>query len=99
MGTFVYIEVWFNAEKKFGVKLRGDDSINVYAYLPAYEKNVRVSYVIHRGDGRIEDEQVYRGLTRGEKTLIREMADIVSMEETGKSVESNWFGVFCDVYR
>ena len=97
-GIHAYIEVWFDPEKKFGIKLRGDDTINVYAYLTAFKSDVTLSYIIHRSDGRVETEQVYDGLTEDEKTLIREMVNEVSMKETGKNVDLNWFSVFCDIY-
>lgn len=98
-GIHAYIEVWFNPEKKFGIKLRGDDYINVYAYMAAYKDDVDVRYIIHRCDGRVEDEQIYNGLTQDEKALIRDMVNEVSMKKTGKNVDSNWFAVFCDAYR
>ena len=98
-GIYAYIEVWFNPVKKFGIKLRGDDVVNVYAYLTPYKNDVEVRYIIHRYDGRAEDEQAYEGLTESEKVLIRQMADEVNLKETGKNVDANWFSVFCDVYR
>lgn len=86
-----YIEVWFDAEKKFGIKLEDDDSVNVYAHLSPYGNDVKVTYIIHYADGSIEDEQVYTSLTKGEKKLIRKMADEVSLKETGMTVNENWF--------
>jgi len=87
-GIFVYIEVWFDPEKKFGIKLYDDDTVNVYAYLPPNSDDVQVSYIIHRGDGCIEDEQIYNGLTQGEKILIREMVNEVTLRETKMTIEA-----------
>ena len=87
-GMFVYIEVWFDPEKKFHIKLYGDDTINVYAYLPPNSNDVKLTYIIHRGDGRVEDEQIYDALTQDEKALIREMANEVSLAETEMTIDA-----------
>ena len=87
-GIFVYIEVWFDPKKKFGIKLYDDDTVNVYAYLPTNSDDVQVSYIIHRGDGRIEDEQIYNSFTKSEKILIREMANEVTLKETKMTIEA-----------
>ena len=86
-GMLVYIEVWFDPEKKFGIKLYDDDTVNVYAYLPPNSNDVKLTYIIHRGDGKVEDEQIYDVLTDGEKALIREMANEVSLAETKMTIE------------
>ena len=87
-GMIVYIEVWFDPEKKFHIKLYDDDTVNVYAYLPPNSKDVKLTYIIHRGDGRVEDEQTYNALTQDEKNLIREMANEVSLAETKMTIDS-----------
>ena len=86
----LYIEVWFDPEKKFGIKLYGDDTVNVYAFLPPDSDDVQLTYIIHRGDGRIEDEQIYDALTQDEKVLIREMANEVSLAETKMTIDENY---------
>ena len=85
-----YIEVWFDPEKKFGLRLPGDDYVNVYAYMNPYTGDVRVSYVINYTDGFIDDERYFKKLTQDEKNLIREMVNEVSLTETGMSVDDNW---------
>jgi len=82
--VIVYIEVWFDPERKFGITMIGDDSINVYAYIS--RKDVRMTYVIKHADGTAEDEKVYEILTDAEKSLIREMANEVSLETSGKTL-------------
>ena len=89
-GICLYIEVWFDPEKKFGIKLYDEDSVNVYAFLPADSDDVQITYIVHHGDGRIEDEQIYDALTQGEKSLIREMANEVSLTETKMTIEENY---------
>ena len=86
-GIFVYIEVWFDPEKKFHIKLYDDDTVNVYAYLPPNSDDVKLTYIIHRSDGRVEDEQTYDALTQDEKALIRELANKVSLTETKMTID------------
>ncbi len=88
-----YIEVWFDAEKKFGVRLPGTDYVNVYAYITPVTGGVRVTYIIYRADGSIGDERPYFGLTQSEKDLILEMAGEVSLSETGMTLDANWFSL------
>ena len=89
-GIYLYIEVWFDPEKKFGIKLYDEDTVNVYAFLPPDSDDVQVAYIVHRGDGRVEDEQIYDALTQNEKILIREMANEVSLTETKMTIEENY---------
>ena len=56
--------------------------------MPPNSDDVQVSYIIHRGDGCIEDEQIYNGLTQGEKILIREMVNEVTLRETKMTIEA-----------
>lgn len=86
----MYIEVWFDAEKKFGLKLPGCDYVNVYAYITPYTGNVRVTYVICYTDGFVDDERTFKHLTPGEKHLICKMADEISLTETGMTIDENW---------
>ena len=87
-GMIVYIEVWFDPEKKFHIKLYDDDTVNVYAYLPPNSNDVKLTYIIHRSDGRVEDEQTYDALTQDEKALIRELANEVSLAETAMTIDA-----------
>ena len=89
-GIHLYIEVWFDPEKKFGIKLYDEDTVNVYAFLPPDSDDVQVVYIVYRGDGRVEDEQIYDALTQSEKALIREMANEVSLAETKMTIEENY---------
>lgn len=85
-----YIEVWFDAGLKFGLKLSGDEYVNVYAYIKPNTGDVRVTYVIYYADGFIDDERNFKRLTVGEKHFISEMVNEVSLKETGMSVKENW---------
>ena len=87
-GIYVYIEVWFDPRKKFNIKLFGDDTVNVYAYLPPNSDDVKLTYIIHRGDGLVEDEQIYDFLTQDEKALIREMANEINLAETDMTINA-----------
>jgi|GEM_PF-2684656 len=86
----VYIEVWFDVEKKFGLKLSGNENINVYAYIS--REDVRVAYVVNYTDGLVDDERPFNNLTQSEKALIREMTNEVSLSETGKTVDEELEG-------
>ena len=85
-----YIEVWFDPDKKFGLKLGDDEYVNVYAYITPYTGEVRVTYVIYYGDYFIDDERIFTKLTPGEKNLIREMVNETSLTETGMMINDNY---------
>jgi len=84
-----YIEVWFDAEKKFGLKLGDEDYVNVYADVSAYTGDIRLTYIIYYADGHIDGGHKFKKLTPEEKTLILEMVNEVSMSETGMSIYGN----------
>lgn len=86
-----YVEVWFDAEAKFGIKLREDEYVNVYAVLSPYTDDLRVDYIIYRYTGRPDEAYTYKWLTQGEKALIREMIEEVNLRETGMTVDATWF--------
>ena len=88
-----YIEVWFDAERKFGIRLTGDDYVNVYAYITPVTGEVRVTYVSHRCDGSVDNECQYTGLAESEKDLIRKMADETSLKGSGMTLDSAWFDI------
>lgn len=81
----VWIDIW-DVEKKFGLKLSDDEFVNVYAYIS--HDDVRVSYVINYTDGFVDNERPFRKLLQSEKAIIRELADEVSISETGKTVDA-----------
>lgn len=85
-----YIEVWFDPERKFGLRLPGDDYVNVYAYITPDTGDVRVTYVIYYADGFIDNERTFSALTQGEMDLILEMVNEVSVAETGMTIDDNW---------
>lgn len=89
-GACAYIEVWFDAERKFGLWLPDEDYVNVYAFLNLRTGEMKVCYIIYYADDDIDGEYKYKGLTQGEIDLIRELMEEVSLKETGISVKSNW---------
>jgi hypothetical protein len=86
-----YIEAWFDTERKFGIRLPGSDYVNVYAFITPITGEVRVTYIIHRADGSIDNERPYKYLTESERALIREMVDEVCIKESGMTVDGIWF--------
>ena len=86
----LYVKAWFEPGRKFGLRLYGDDYINIYAYILPDTGDVRVTYVIHYTDGLIDAERPYMALTKDERKLIRVMADEVSLEESGMTVRQCW---------
>lgn len=86
----VYIEVWFDVEKKFGLKLSGDEYVNVYAYIS--NDDVRIAYVINYTDGLVDGERHFNKLIQSEKDIIREMANEISLAETGKTIDEELEG-------
>lgn len=85
-----YIETWFDTERKFGLWLPGDDYINVYAQLFPKTGDLRVIYIMQYSDGLCYDVRTFTALTQGERDLIHEIMDEVSLRETGKTVTENW---------
>jgi len=85
-----YIEVWFDAERKFGLKLGDENYVNVYAYINPDTGKLFITYVIYYGDGFIDNERKITALTQEEKNLIITMVNEVSLTETGLSVNDNW---------
>jgi hypothetical protein len=93
-----YIEVWFDPEKKFGLKLGEEEYVNVYAFINSDTGDVRVEYVIYYADGFIDSGRKFTALTQDEKNLILAMVDEVSLTETGMSVKENWTTLINDNY-
>jgi hypothetical protein len=71
--------------------LPGDDYVNVYAYINPDTGDVYVTYVICYADGSIDNEHKCKGLTQGEKALIREMVNEVSLRDTMMTAEDYWY--------
>ena len=92
----VYIEVWFDAERKFGLKLGDEEYVNVYAFIKPNTGEVYVTYVINYFDGFIDDERQFTALTQAEKNLILTMANETSIAETGLSLDANWRNLITD---
>jgi hypothetical protein len=91
-----YIEVWFNPEKKFGLRLYYDDSIDVYAIINPETGDLRLIYIIHYADGGIDDVRLFRALTQEEKAVIKTMVEEVSLIETGMSVKDHWLALMAE---
>jgi len=85
-----YIEVWFDAERKFGLKLGDEEYVNVYACITPNTGEVSVIYIIYYADGFIDDDRKFTALTPEEKNLIMSMVNETSLTETGLSVNDNW---------
>jgi hypothetical protein len=93
-----YIEVWFDAERKFGLKLGEEEYVNVYAVINPHTSDVRLEYVIYYGDGFLDSGRTFKKLTQDEKNLILTMTDEVSLRETGMTVKENWVNLMNDDY-
>jgi len=88
-----YIEVWFNAERKFGLKLKDEEYVNIYANITPNTDKIRVTYIIYYADGFIDDERKFTALTQEEKNLILIMVNETSLKETGMSVNANRYNL------
>ena len=93
-----YLEVWFDPERKFGLKLCEDEYVNVYAFITPNTGDVRVAYVIYYADGFVDNERQFTALTQEEKNLILTMVNEVSLKETGMSVKTYWSKLIDDDY-
>ena len=70
----VYIETWFDVDKKFGTQLNGNDSawLNLYGKYNPYEDTLRIECEIDADDGQPNQWFDYEP-TEGEAKLIKEM--------------------------
>lgn len=76
----VYIETWFDADKKFGVNIGDDENtwLNMYGKYNPFEDSLRIECEISREDG---SEYFDYQPTESEARLIKEMIREKIMEE------------------
>ena len=84
-----YIEVWFDPDKKFGLKLGDDEYVNVYALISPDTGYIRMIYIIYYADGFIDDARAYKHLTPAERTLILEMVSETSADLPDNAAAEN----------
>ena len=88
--VLAYVEVWFDAEKKFGIRLLDGDYVNVYAHITPDTGDLWITYIVCHTDGNTDNECVYTSITEKERDLIWEMVNEISLKETGMTVNQNW---------
>ena len=71
-GITCYIETWFDADKKFGIRINGDDNawLNMYGKYNPFADILRIECEISRDNG---SEYFDYQPTEGEAQLIKEM--------------------------
>lgn len=76
----VYIETWFDVDKKFGTHLNGDDGswLNLYGKYNPFADTLRIECEISRDDG---SEYFDYEPTEGEARLIKDMIAETMMAE------------------
>lgn len=84
-GITAYVETWFDVERRFGVGLSGDDSLNLYATVQPETGAFKAEVFVHRADGKNE---IYPAeLLPSERKLIQDEMETISKEISGKSVK------------
>ena len=86
----VYIETWFDVDKKFGVHTSGDEGtwLNMYGKFNPFEDSLRIECEISRDDGYSYFD--YEP-TAAESQLIKEMITEKIKEEYGQTPQE-----FCE---
>lgn len=86
----VYIETWFDVDKKFGVHTSGDEGtwLNMYGKFNPFEDSLRIECEISRDDGSSYFD--YEP-TAAESQLIKDMITEKIMEEYGQTPQE-----FCE---
>ena len=89
----VYIETWFDVDKKFGLDTASDDDtwLNMYGNYDPYNDDLWVQYEIVSGDG--SECCDYEEITEDEAKLIKEMIAEKIREDYNKTPQE-----FCEEY-
>ena len=88
----VYIETWFDVDKKFNVHTNGDEGtwLNMYAKYDPFKDTLRIECVVSRDDG---DQDFEYSPTKSEADLIKEMITEKIKELHGQTPQE-----FCDSF-
>ena len=80
----VYLEAWFDVDKKFGLNIKNEDStwLNMYAKYNPFEDTLRIECEVDRQTG---SEYFDYEPTTDEEKLIKEMITEKIMQEHGES--------------
>ena len=86
----VYIETWFDVDKKFGIHTSGDENawLNMYGKFNPFEDSLRIECEISRDDGSSYFD--YEP-TKAESQLIKDMITEKIKEEYGQTPQE-----FCE---
>lgn len=84
-GITAYVETGFDVERRFGIELVGDDSLDLYATVQPETGAFQAELSIHRADGKNEIYPVE--LLPGERKLIRDGMESVFKEISGKNMK------------
>ena len=86
----LYIEAWFDVEKKFNIQLVEGESVNIYAYITPMTNAVRITFSLTNADGSSGLEHEYTDLLDCESNLIITLADDISLVDTGMTINQYW---------
>lgn len=87
-GITAYIETWFDVERRFGVELHGDDSLDLYAIFQPDTDELKTTIVISR---QPDDKREYVDVTLlpCERKLITEGMEAIEKEQ-GTSLKEDY---------
>lgn len=90
-GITAYVETWFDTERRFGVPLEPDDSIDLYATYHPDTDAFSASIIVKKGDAPTSEPREIR-LLPSERKLIREkMEECATQEHTSlKEMYAEW---------
>ena len=91
--AYLYIEIWFDVEHMFDIQLLDDDILNLYACISMSSGEIQATYTLYRADCDCYSTFEITDLSEVEKNTILELADEVSLMETGMTVRELWLSL------
>lgn len=85
-GITAYIETWFDVERRFGIELNGDDSVDIYATIQPETGNMTAEVVMKRAQEQKGERRPVR-LFPCEQQLIGKEMETISQDRAGMSLK------------
>ena len=85
-GITAYIGTWFDVERRFGIRLKGDDSVDMYAAIQPETGNMTAEIVIKRAQEQKRERRSVR-LFPCEQQLIGKEMESISKEISGMNLK------------
>ena len=92
-GVTVYIETWFNVDKKFGLNIDNSDTdeyINLYAQISMPKKEVTVYYIMQHGPNDHKLTIPEDRISENDKKLILQMTEEQHQRKYKQTLDEGW---------